>query len=437
MSSPGTSIESHPEGIGADQTLPAPVGLEGVLRAALHHVRHGDGRPLLLVGPAGVGKSACALAVAKRLGRPVAVFDVAVAGLRLGQRDGLRELPLVPHLTGKPMVAPRGAAPVIVIEHADRLPGGLTGGLMAAMVAIATERHPRALEHYFGVESEAESTLFVFTTRVGASSGLEASSFVLELVGYSLSEKAAIAARLLDEAGRRLPGALVQQLVRLYARGPGVAAITTLIENTRELSDDEMRPDRVVALLGESALSRVARYARPLPGQAITMASGRAFAIEVCFGTRTDGDLKVLGNVGEVMEGAARIALHAANATLEPSRRLGAAEGRSVLMNLPGSWSNAGAAVGLAMGLAMVGLATGRSIRPGVAVTGELSLGGLVLPVRGCTAQLLAAEPEELDCVILPEGNRGALRDVAARLRSGLAMGFVSTFAEAIALSFV
>jgi len=177
-----------------------------------------------------------------------------------------------------------------------------------------------------------------------------------------------------------------------------------------------------------------------MPGHAIGMASGRdggsLFVIEVCFGSRADGDVKVLGNVGEVLEGAARIALHATNALLDSSQLLGVATGRPVLMNLPGGGRNAGAAAGVAIGLAMYGLATGRTVRPALAVAGELTLGGLVLPVSGSTTKLLAAEQEELDGVILPEGNHGASSDVVARLRGGLTVAFVSAFSEAIALSF-
>lgn len=441
MSSPSISAEGRLSRVGASPMCDAPVALENILAAALRHVYGGDGRPFLLVGPGGVGKSTCARALARSLGRSVAVFDVGIAGLRLGQRDGLRELPLIPRGVGQPVVSPSGAAPVIIIEHADRLPGGLAGGLLATLVDIATERSPRALDHYFGVESQAESAVFVFTTRAGVSPGLDGILFVLELVGYSLSDKAAIATRLFEDAGRHLPSALVQQLVRLYAKGPGVDAIVALVEKTRELSDDEMVPARLLPLMAAPALSALARYATPLPGQAITMAWGRdggsLFVIEVCFGKEADGDLKVLGNVGEVMEGAARIALHATNAVLDPAQHLGAATRRPVLMNFPGSWRNAGAAAGLAMGLAMYGLATGRRVRPALAVTGELTLGGLVLPVRGCTTQLLAAEQEQLDGVILPDGNRGAARDVAARLRGGLNISFVSAFSEAIASSFV
>lgn len=428
----------------AEAVSEEPYGLERALTAAISHVRRGDSRPVVFSGPAGVGKLTCALALAARLGRPVAVFEVAVSGLRVGPPHGLRELPLIPRRIPQPTTARSCGAPVIIVDRPERLPGGQAGSLMAGLVYIATKRFPEALAHYFGVESRAAETSFVFTTRSGYFFPLSPSLFILTLHGYCRAEKEAIAVGLFAAAGRRLPAALVKSLVQRYAKSPGVGEIAALLQKTRELRDDEMTFARTVsAVAGEPAPSVLAHYATPLPGQAIAMGwtneGGTHLVFEACFGSERDGDLKVLGMLGDAMFGAAEAALHVVNQSLtDPALRLGAGNGRPVLLNLPGSWTHKkeGRSAGLAIALAMYGLATGRTPHPHRAATGELSLGGLVLPVGTCMGKLLAAESEGMTDVIMPRGSVHELREASARLLETTRVWLVEAFSEAVDLWF-
>lgn len=427
----------------ADEPSEAPYGLERPLSAAMEHLSRRESRPIVFSGPAGVGKSTCALALAARLRRPVAVFDVGVSALRLGQPNGSRELPLIPRAVTQPSDADEASAPIIVVDHPERLLGGLSGSLMAALVYIARERFPEALGHYLGVKFHAEETSFVFTTRHGYFASLEPSLFILALHGYCQAEKETIAARLFAAAGRPLPAPVIKGLVQRYAKKPGVAEIAALVQKTRGLTDAEMVPEGIAALAPEPLPSALVPYATPLSGQAIAMGwtheGGTHFVIEASFGGKSDGDLTVLGMLGEAMLGAAEVAFHVVNQTLEDATlRLGADNNRPVLLNLPGSWTHKkeGRSAGLAIALAMYGLATGQRPRPRRVATGELSLGGLVLPVGTCVAKLLAAECEGMTEVLMPRGSASELRKASDRLLGAISIQLVDTFADAVDLWF-
>ncbi len=416
--------------------------------------------PLLcLVGPSGVGKTSLAGLLAAALGRacaPVACNGLTAAAL-CGARSG-RAGRIAEQLR---RVGVRN--PLFVLDEIDRLDDA---GAAAALVELL-DPAPGATfrDHYLDLPLDVSGALFVATaTDLGsAPAALRERMTVIELSGYTDPEKRiiqtghllplALAFHRLTADDVRFTDAAVDTIVRGYARKAGVwglagalGAVCGKVVRRRAEGDEaavEVTPALVAGMLGvpQPLGARVAgRTGRPgvALGLCRTGAGGGAVMFIEASRMPGSGALTLTGRQGEVMRESARTALSWLRAN---ARRYGLdpAFHRDTDIHLhvqAGDVPKEGASAGVTMAAALVSALTGRPLRGDIAMTGEIGLGGQVLPVGGIEEKVLAAHRRGLARVVLPLGNRKQVdEDLGDDLRRAVAVDYVAGIDELLELT--
>jgi len=280
---------------------------------------------------------------------------------------------------------------------------------------------------------------------------------VIELPGY-IEEEVEIARRFLlprqasqngiDQVGFELPDATLRQLIRSYTREAGVRNLEREIGSlcrkvARRVAEEgqqgpvRIEPEGLQDLLGPVKFEPEIAERTGQPGVAVglawTPAGGDILFVE---STRMPGkgELKLTGSLGEVMRESAEAArswlrTHAGDFALERE----AFEKADVHVHVPaGGVPKDGPSAGIAMVTSLASLFTGRPARHDVAMTGEITLRGRVLPVGGIKEKVLAAKRAGIAKVVLPERNRRDLEEIPPELLEGLALEFVGGIDEAL-----
>ncbi|HEX5095235.1 MAG TPA: endopeptidase La, partial [Acidimicrobiia bacterium] len=425
----------------------------------------GSGAILVLVGPPGVGKTSLGESVARALGRPF--VRVAVGGVRdeaeiRGHRRtyvGSRPGRIVRALTEA------GAMnPVLLIDEIDKLQaGGWSGDPASALLEVLDPAQNHTFrDHYLEVDLDLSDVLFLATAnQLETIPGpLLDRMELVQLDGYTEDEKVAIAKRHLfprqrEKAGLRddelsvTDGAL-HAIVSGWTREAGVRGLerqlgTIARKATRKIATGQAatvvvdEPD-VKDMLGRQRFKPEDATRAPIPGLAtglaVTGAGGDVLTIEV---TGMDGDpgLQVTGQLGEVMSESAHIALSFIRANAD---ELGvpatAFEKRKFHLHVPaGAVPKDGPSAGITMTTALTSLLTGRPVKPGVGMTGEVTLQGRVLPIGGLKQKLLAAHRAGLTDVVIPADNEPDLDDVPEQVREQLHVHPVHDVREVLAVA--
>ncbi len=412
----------------------------------------GSGAILALVGPPGVGKTSLGESVARALGRPFA--RVALGGVRdesevRGHRRtyvGARPGRFVRALTEA------GAMnPVLLLDEIDKVGSDWRGDPSSALLEVLDPAQNHTFrDHYLEVDLDLSDVVFIATANVLDSipGPLLDRMEVVRLDGYTEEEKVAIAGdhlltRLLERTGLE-PGEVTFTDPALRA----IAAGWTREAGVRELERQLGRVLRKVAakvaagtvttpfvvdedvvgeLLGRPRFVPDAAERTSVPGVAtglaVTGAGGDVLFVET---TSMPGEagLTVTGQLGDVMKESAAIARSFVRANAEALGVDDAAfEGRSFHVHFPaGAVPKDGPSAGVTMTTALVSLLTGRPMRSTVAMTGEVTLSGRVLPIGGVKQKVLAAHRAGITEVILPARNEADLDDVPEAVR--LAMTF-------------
>ena len=416
--------------------------------------------PLLcLVGPSGVGKTSLAGLLAAALGRacaPVACNGLTAAALR-GTRSG-RAGRIAEQLR---RVGVRN--PLFVLDEIDRLDDA---GAAAALVELL-DPAPGATfrDHYLDLPLDVSGALFVATaTDLGSAPAvLRERMTVIELSGYTDPEKRVIATghllplalafHRLTADDVRFTDAAVDTIVRGYARKAGVwglagalGAVCGKVVRRRAEGDKaavEVTPALVAGMLGAPQPRGVQAAGRgERPGVALGLCRSAAGGGAVMFieASRMPGSgaLTLTGRQGEVMRESARMALSWLRAN---ARRydLDPAFHRDTDIHLhvqAGDVPKEGASAGVTMAAALVSALTGRPLRGDIAMTGEIGLGGQVLPVGGIKEKVLAAHRRGLARVVLPLGNRKQVdEDLGDDLRRAVAVDYVAGIDELLELT--
>jgi ATP-dependent Lon protease len=411
----------------------------------------GSGAILALVGPPGVGKTSLGESVARALGRPF--VRVAVGGVRdeaeiRGHRRtyvGSRPGRIVRALTEA------GAMnPVLLIDEVDKLQaGGFSGDPASALLEVLDPAQNHTFrDHFLEIDLDLSDVLFLATANVldTIPGPLLDRMEIVQLDGYTEDEKVAIAKHHLfprqrDKAGLRdgeleITDDAYRAVVAGWTREAGVR------ELERQLATIARKAARRVAEHGDGARVVVdengvrehlgrPRFRRedaaraPVPGLAtglaVTGAGGDVLTIEV---TAMEGEpaLHVTGQLGDVMSESAHIALSFVRANAEALGVPAAAfERRRFHLHVPaGAVPKDGPSAGITMTTALASLLTGRPVKPGVGMTGEVTLQGRVLPIGGVKQKVLAAHRAGLTDVIVPADNEADLEDVPEAVREQL-----------------
>ena len=443
-------------------------GLEKVKDRILEHLAvtqlNPDGKAPILcfVGPPGVGKTTLGQSIARALGRNYQ--RVSLGGVKDEAEIRGHRRTYVGALPGRLINAIKRAGsnnPVIVLDEIDKLGADFRGDPTSALLEVLDpEQNTAFVDHYLDVPWDLSTVLFVCTANMAdmIPSALNDRLEMIEIPGYIQEEKLAIARRHLlprlkkehgleshevsigddaiahiieaytAEAGLRN---LVRELASLHRK-----AARMFVEGRSE-SIHIASPDDVSDLLGPPRHIPEIAERVDVPGVALglawTAAGGDILFIEATPLPGSDG-LKLTGSLGDVMKESAEAAMSLIQAK---HKQLGldevAVSKRAVHLHVPqGSIPKDGPSAGVTMVTAITSLLTGRPVRPYLAMSGEVTLRGKVLPVGGVREKVLAARRAGVKTVILPAKNEKDLVDVPKRLREDIDVRFVTHVDEVL-----
>jgi ATP-dependent Lon protease len=430
-----------------------------------------SGAVLALTGPPGVGKTSLGESVARAMGRKFA--RVALGGVRDEAEIRGHRRTYVGALPGRIVRAIREAGamnPVILLDEVDKVGADYRGDPTAALLEVLDPAQNHTFrDHYLEVELDLSDVLFLATANVleAIPGPLLDRMELVELDGYTEDEKVTIARdhllpRQLEKAGLEpaevtFPDGTLRLIAGEYTREAGVRSLersiarvlrkvsagvalgaTTLPVIIDDLTDYLGRP-RFTPEVSLAESERRTAVPGVATGLAVTGAGGDVLYVEASLADAETGEVGVTltGQLGDVMKESARIALsylrsHGAELELPVSDL----KDRGVHVHVPaGAVPKDGPSAGVTMTTALASLLSGRPVRADVAMTGEVSLTGRVLPIGGVKQKLLAAHRAGLTTVVIPKRNEPDLDDVPADVLEQLTVFTASDVREVLELA--
>ncbi len=432
---------------------------------AVKKIRPSGKDPILcFVGPPGVGKTSLGRSIARALGRKF--HRISLGGMRDEAEIRGHRRTYIGALPGQIVQGLRRAGtknPVFMLDEIDKLGMDFRGDPASALLEVLDpEQNVSFRDHYVDVAFDLSRVLFVTTANVidTVPPALRDRMEIIHLAGYTEEEKIAIAQRHLVPKQAREHGLdpakdieftpeALRLLARGYTRESGVRNLEREIASVcRKVArrhaegraePARITPDVVTSFLGvpRFELEEVEERTR-VPGVAIGLAwtpvGGDVLVIEA---TRMQGKrtLTLTGQLGDVMKESVQAALSWVRSHAE---ELGIApdfwETSDIHVHVPaGAIPKDGPSAGVTMTTALVSLLTGRRVRPGLAMTGEVSLAGRVLPVGGIKEKVLAAHRAGIRTVLIPGRNaKNLLEDVPARVRDEMTVHLVDSVRDVL-----
>ncbi len=422
------------------------------------------GSIILLVGPPGVGKTSIGRSIADALGRKF--YRFSVGGMRDEAEIKGHRRTYIGAMPGKFIQALResqSANPVILLDEIDKIGASYQGDPASALLEVLDpEQNVGFLDHYLDVRFDLSRVLFVCTANQldTIPRPLLDRMEVIRLAGYVAEEKLSIAKRHLLPKQRKKAGLSASQLVigdsalreviDGYAREAGVRNLEKQLNRIarkaalKVLRDPAQRVKVDVANLTEFLGKPVFRQDEAqrgvgvVSGLAWTAMGGATLDIEATRVHTKNRGFKLTGQLGEVMRESAEIAYSYV------SSHLGEYDGDPaffdeayVHLHVPeGATPKDGPSAGITMATALLSLARNEELARPVAMTGELTLTGRVLPIGGVREKLIAAKRVGIREALLPEANRGDYEELPAYIRKGIKVHFVGHFRDVVALAF-
>jgi ATP-dependent Lon protease len=417
------------------------------------------GSILLFVGPPGVGKTSLGHSIANALGRKF--FRFSLGGMRDEAEIKGHRRTYIGAMPGKFVQAIKNTAssnPVIMLDEIDKIGASYQGDPASALLEVLDpEQNSEFLDHYLDVPFDLSKVLFICTAnQLDSIPGpLLDRMEIIKLSGYLANEKQAIAEkhllpRLLERAGLKKRGQLrieksaLRRIIDGYAREAGVRRLekylgTIVRKAVVKLLKGEAAPIRVKAgdvedYLGKMLFEKERRKTGvgKVTGLAWTAMGGATLSVEATRIHTYSRGLKLTGQLGDVMRESAEIAY---SYVLANADRLGVKadffKDAFIHLHVPaGATPKDGPSAGVTMASAILSLARGRRpVRP-LAMTGELTLTGEVLPVGGIQEKVIAARRTGLREVILPEANRGDFETLPEHVREGMTAHFAAHYSD-------
>ncbi|MDQ2880611.1 MAG: endopeptidase La [Actinomycetota bacterium] len=427
-----------------------------------------SGAVLALVGPPGVGKTSLGESVARAMGRKF-VRD-SLGGVRDEAEIRGHRRTYVGALPGRIVRAISEAGtmnPVVLLDEVDKVGSDFRGDPTAALLEVLDPAQNHTFrDHYLEVELDLSDVMFLATANVLDSipAPLLDRMELVTLDGYTEDEKVAIARdhllrRQLDRAGLspeevRVEDAVLRRLAGEYTREAGVRQleraiarilrkVTTRLAMNQNEVPIQIGPEHLRDYLGQPKHTPESAERTAVPGVAtglaVTGAGGDVLFVEASLADKETGSTNVTltGQLGDVMKESAQIALsylrsHGAELELPVSDLAD----RGVHVHVPaGAVPKDGPSAGITMTTALASLLSGRPVRADVAMTGEVSLTGRVLPIGGVKQKLLAAHRAGITTVLLPRRNEPDLDDVPESVRQELTVQLVGDVREVLELA--
>jgi ATP-dependent Lon protease len=419
------------------------------------------GPVLCFVGPPGVGKTSLGKSIARALGREF--VRISLGGVRDEAEIRGHRRTYVGALPGRVIQSMKQAKtnnPVFMLDELDKIGADFRGDPSAALLELLDPEQNHAFsDHYINLPFDLSKVLFIATANVmdPIPSALKDRLEVIRLVGYTTEEKQAIASRYLiprqmKENGLktkdvRFSDQATLRLITEYTLEAGLRNLEREIGSVcrkvaRRFAEGRKQP----VLVSENRVAGFLGPARYLPeeelreseigvatGLAWTEVGGEILYVEVTT-MKGKGDLTLTGHLGEVMKESAQAALSYARAhAVELGIDENFFEGTSVHIHVPaGAIPKDGPSAGVTMATALISVLSRRRVNKDVAMTGEITLRGKVLPIGGLKEKVLAAVRANIRIIIIPSRNTKDLEDIPPNLRKKVRFVAASSMDEVL-----
>jgi ATP-dependent Lon protease len=422
---------------------------------------------LCFVGPPGVGKTSLGRSIARAMGRKF--IRISLGGMKDEAEIRGHRRTYIGALPGRiiqEICRAEANNPVFMLDEVDKIGQDFRGDPSSALLEVLDpEQNNSFADHYLDVPFDLSKVMFITTANImdPVPHALKDRMEVIQLAGYSDEEKLQIAFKYLipkqlEESG--LGGrplayeeAAVRKIIQDYTREAGVRSLERQIASicrkvAKEITQrsesvrQRILPADVEELLGPRRffIDAAAEEDRVgvVTGLAWTESGGDIIFVEA---SRMAGkkELLLTGSLGEVMQESAKAALsfvraHAAEFGIEPDFF----EKSDLHIHVPsGAIPKDGPSAGITIATALISLLSGRPARHEVAMTGELTLSGRILPIGGVKEKVLAARRARVTTILLPERNRDNLRDIDEHIRKEMNIVFVESMQEVVARTLI
>ncbi len=423
-----------------------------------------SGSILLLVGPPGVGKTSIGRSVADALGREF--YRFSVGGMRDEAEIKGHRRTYIGAMPGKFVQALKDskvANPVIMLDEIDKIGSSYQGDPASALLeTLDPEQNKEFLDHYLDVRMDLSKVLFVCTANQldTIPRPLLDRMDVIRLSGYIGEEKLAIAKhhlmpRLLKRAGLlkkqlNITDAALRQVIEGYAREAGVRNLEKLLHKIIRKGIVKLleNPDKPVKVgvadlpdyLGQPAFrkEKSMKGTGVVTGLAWTAMGGATLSIEASRIHSSQRGFKLTGQLGDVMKESAEIAYSYVSSNLKRFKGDPTFFDKSfVHLHVPeGATPKDGPSAGVTMATALLSIARKEAPQQNIAMTGELTLTGQVLPVGGIREKVIAARRQKINNLILPEANRGDYEELPEYLKEGITVNFAKHYNDVFQVCF-
>ncbi len=418
---------------------------------------------LCFVGPPGVGKTSLGRSVARALGRKY--IRMSLGGLRdESELRGHRKtyIGAMPGRILQNLKKAQSSNPVFMLDEIDKVSGNnYSGDPQAALLEVLDpEQNNTFYDNYLELDYDLSKVMFIATANnlSGVHPALIDRMEIIELSGYLLEEKVEIARKHLihkqfEENGIKksqlsFPKKTLETIIDKYTREAGVRwlekQIAKVIRNRAKFIamgedyDPKVKPEALTEILGKPRFSRDKlvsnEVAGVVTGLAWTRVGGEILFVEVSLSKGDGRHLKLTGNLGDVMKESASLAYeylraHAAYVDLDPD----IFSKWNVHIHVPeGATPKDGPSAGVTMLTALASAFTHRRVKPYLAMTGEITLRGKVLPVGGIKEKILAAKRAKIKTILLSRENENDIAEIPEKYIEGLQFVYVDNMLEVL-----
>ena len=420
--------------------------------------RRQSGSILLFVGAPGTGKTSIGTSIAKALGRKY--VRVSLGGVRDEADIRGHRRTYIGAMPGRIMdgIKKSGVSnPVMVLDEVDKIASSYHGDPASALLEVLDpEQNHTFTDHYMNVPYDLSDVLFICTANETDTipGPLLDRMEVIRFPGYTATDKKEIAARHLLPKAMESAGISPDQLsiteealekvIADFTREAGVRGLKKRLDTLcravavklarGEDAHVEVQPGDVRKLLDTKPIRHDIALQKKRPGVvtglAWTAAGGDILFIETLF-TKGDGKITITGQLGDVMKESVQIAVSLVKSMFPDKAKL--FKENDLHIHVPeGAVPKDGPSAGITLTCALASLVTGRVVEPTIAMTGEVSLRGVVSPIGGLPEKLMAAMRAGIQKVLIPEENVEDLEDVADEIKSALTIVPVSEVPEAL-----
>ena len=424
------------------------------------------GSIICLVGPPGVGKTSIGESIAEALGRKF--FRFSVGGMRDEAEIKGHRRTYIGAMAGKLIQALKRVGtsnPVVMLDEIDKIGSSFRGDPASALLEVLDPaQNGSFLDHYLDIPFDLSKVLFVTTANQldTIPEPLLDRMEVIRLSGYILQEKVQIAKkylipRQLKEHGFKksevkFRDGAVKVIADKYAREAGVRNLEKQIRKivrkvTMKSAENGQQnfiinTEDVEGYLGKPIFSTEKLYPKPIPGVVLGLAytayGGATLYIEAVAVTSKGGGFKQTGQLGSVMTESTQIAHSYVRSILmkqDPPNTF--FDDNAIHLHVPsGATPKDGPSAGITMALALYSLATNKAIKNNLAMTGELTLTGKVLPIGGVKEKTIAARRVGIKTLIFPIDNKKDFEELPEYIKKGLDVHFADYFGDVLGVAY-